>query len=337
MKELTIQESHGLVIIRVFAMLSIVVCHLFQSYNLGLAGLFNIGVQVFFVLSGYLYGTKMILDWKNWAKKRIHKIYLPYFVFLILVIPLYAFFHPEVMRWKWLPIYFLNLDGFRFLLGSVGESMTIEGLRHVWFLTAIMVAYFTTPLLQHIRNASKEKLTIVLLLVLTIAGYLILPMHYMFVIAWVYLYSFGYLLASLKDSKLVIIILFVGAFATAILRYPFHHLSIWNPVNRIFHDVWGIFLVVFPTLLCGIKSVGYAVNRLFKIKWLSSLVLFFDKYSFYIYIVHFIIICGPFSMAHITSHIGLNVIMMLLTTAAATFLFVNVLKFFEKAFRITET
>ena len=81
MKELTIQESHGLVIIRVFAMLSIVVCHLFQSYNLGLAGLFNIGVQVFFVLSGYLYGTKMILDWKNWAKKRIHKIYLPYFVF----------------------------------------------------------------------------------------------------------------------------------------------------------------------------------------------------------------------------------------------------------------
>ena len=68
MKELSIQESHGLVIIRVFAMLSIVVCHLFQSYNHGLAGLFNIGVQVFFVLSGYLYGTKMILDWKNWAK-----------------------------------------------------------------------------------------------------------------------------------------------------------------------------------------------------------------------------------------------------------------------------
>lgn len=95
--------------------------------------------------------------------------------------------------------------------------MTIEGLRHVWFLTANMVAYFTTPLLQQIRNASKEKLAIVLLLVLTVTGYSILPMHYMFVIAGAYLYSFGYLLSSFNGSKLVIIILFVGTFATAIL------------------------------------------------------------------------------------------------------------------------
>lgn len=64
MKELTIQESCELVIIRVFAMLPILVCHLVKAHNHGLEGLFNVGVQVILVLNGYLYGTKMIFRWE---------------------------------------------------------------------------------------------------------------------------------------------------------------------------------------------------------------------------------------------------------------------------------
>lgn len=48
-------------------MLSIVTCHIFQAYNIPIWGcIFNVGVQIFFVLSGYLYGYKTIDNWKSW-------------------------------------------------------------------------------------------------------------------------------------------------------------------------------------------------------------------------------------------------------------------------------
>ena len=41
-------------------MLLIVACHYLQYYNNGLAWWLNVGVQVFFVISGYLYGIRDI-------------------------------------------------------------------------------------------------------------------------------------------------------------------------------------------------------------------------------------------------------------------------------------
>ncbi len=89
---------------------------------------------------------------------------------------------------------------------------------------------------------------------------------------------------------------------------------------RAIHDILGIFVVV----------VG--VNLLSKIKSLKvpKFISFFDKWSFHIFLVHFIIMCGPFSMAHLTENIGLNITIMLITTAVATFTFVKCLEISEK-------
>ena len=81
-----------LLYIRVVAMLFIVSCHLLDAFKIPFAHILNIGVQIFLVLSGYLYGSKVITDFKDLFYKRIKKLYIPLFIFLSVVFPYYYFF-----------------------------------------------------------------------------------------------------------------------------------------------------------------------------------------------------------------------------------------------------
>lgn len=90
MSKIPVCESNAIVMVRAFAMLSIIICHLFQCYGFyQFSSIFNIGVQVFLVLSGYLYGRKTITDWEAWALKRARKLYIPTLLIFLLAIPFY--------------------------------------------------------------------------------------------------------------------------------------------------------------------------------------------------------------------------------------------------------
>ena len=54
--------------IRLLAMLSIIACHFCQYYNNEWAWWLNVGVQVFFIISGYLYGNKSVSSPGPWLK-----------------------------------------------------------------------------------------------------------------------------------------------------------------------------------------------------------------------------------------------------------------------------
>lgn len=308
---LSSSESKSLSWIRVAAMLSIVICHLFQAYQGRWSDVFNMGVQVFFVLSGFLYGHKLLSDWRAWAKNRIRRVYQPYLLFLIAVIPLYAFFHEEAMNWKALPVYFLNLQGFR-LLPRLG-FLKIEGLRHVWFITAIMCAYLSTPLLQRLRTFSGILMPALILLVA--AAYCLTPsFRYVFVLSWVYLYAIGYLFANL-DSRWQMFYLLLFLVALTILAF-FMKWEIfrrpWSASYRLVHDLVGVVIVV----------GGVKVLSLVKGLEVPLVIRFLDKYSFPVYLVHFIIMHGPFSMAYVTPFRWINIVLMLATTSVAVFAFV---------------
>ena len=242
---MTESESKSLVWIRTFAMLSIVVCHIFQAYHNKWADVFNMGVQVFLVMSGYLYGYKYITEWHDWVKKRVKKIYLPYIIFLIAVIPLYVLFHNEAMKWKAVPFYFLNLQGFRLLVG--GEFGRIEGLRHVWFITAIMCAYFVTPILQKVKKQSNTALPI--LLALVAVAYIVFPsLRYVFVFSWVYLYAIGYLFVNLSRKwklfylGICLVVLIYLLYLCVNLGWKGYRHPYQYPY-RLIHDIVGIISV----------------------------------------------------------------------------------------------
>ena len=50
--------SNKLNLIRIISMIMIVICHYLQFYDNYMAYWFNVGVQIFFLLSGVLYGCK---------------------------------------------------------------------------------------------------------------------------------------------------------------------------------------------------------------------------------------------------------------------------------------
>lgn len=315
---LTESESRALVYVRVLSMLSIVVCHICQTYRLiGWSDLFNSGVQVFFVMSGFLYGNKNITSWKRWGIGRIKKLYLPYLIFLLLVIPLYFIFHEEAIKWKALPFYFMNLQGFRFAVG--GEFARIEGLRHVWFLTAIMCGYLITPFLQKIKSKSKYCFPVLLLLILM--AYKIIPGRFVFILSWVYLYSAGYFYANLNERhRFVYSLIFLACLFGLSLSMNWNDLMhIYSIKYRFLHDLIGISVVVW-----GIRLMS-------KVKYnVPAFVSFFDKYSFPIYITHFILICGPFSMAYLTPNRSVNILLMLVSTAVATWVLVRLIRWINK-------
>ena len=303
-------ESNAIKYIRVGSMLAIVLCHLLQAYSNRWAFVFNIGVQVFLALSGYLYGRKIISNWKQWGMGRVKRVYVPMFLFLIVVLPLYLVFHREVFSWKAYALNFLNLQGIPFAIGGGGM---VQGIRHLWFITAIMFAYLATPLLQCLRNYADWVLPI--LLIGVGASYLMAPGPWVFIASWVFLYAVGYLYVQLNEKRqrlyeIGLILLEISLLVLVALRFDIVT-NYFHPLNRVFHDASGVFIVILGIkLLSGLHL------------WIvPKIVDVFDKYSFHVFLVHYFLIAGPFSMAHITPYVFVNVLSIIITVIAATYLF----------------
>lgn len=56
-------ESVAISYLRVLSLMAIVVCHFLQYLDSRWAWVLNLAVQVFFFISGYLYGHKTVTDW----------------------------------------------------------------------------------------------------------------------------------------------------------------------------------------------------------------------------------------------------------------------------------
>ena len=174
------EESNAIVIIRATAMFSIILCHLFQAYDNYLASVFNIGVQVFLVMSGYLYGKKTITNWSQWAEKRFMKLYVPYFIVAATATLLLLYFKPETIKWYKIIALLINVQGFRLVFHDYIPPLSFSGLSHLWFMTAIMFAYFTTPLLQKLKKYSELCMVILLGSVLFIYTFIACPERFLF-------------------------------------------------------------------------------------------------------------------------------------------------------------
>ena len=70
--------DYSISFVRVCAMFFIMICHVGSRFNLEVVGqFFNVGVPIFFLISGFLYGGKEITDAKQWLSKRLIRIYIP--------------------------------------------------------------------------------------------------------------------------------------------------------------------------------------------------------------------------------------------------------------------
>lgn len=122
---------------RLFAMASIVCCHLMQYYDCKLMYLFNIGVQVFFIISGFLYSCRTEVFSIEKLGSMFKKILIPYWTFIIPVLLLYAFTQTLTLR-----------DVF----GSLFAVRSLTGIEHLWFIPYILFCYLLLPYLYRLKN-----------------------------------------------------------------------------------------------------------------------------------------------------------------------------------------
>lgn len=301
--KISLSESYAISVIRIIATLLIVACHILQGYENRWAWVLNVGVQVFFFISGFLYGKKDIQNSFVWWKGRIKKVYLPYLCYLILCIPLFWIFASEFISVKKSLVYLFCLQGF---ISNAG----IQGLGHLWFVSIIMACYLITPVLQYFIRRYY------LIFVLAFIGaYVVYISYFTFAlpyITWILVYCLAYGIAALwKDIPKFLIFLVSGGFVLLLF------FSSWNDILQdtllgiLLHAVGGclIFLLLyfgFSITCLGIKKKKYFL-------WL-------DKYSFEIYLTHHIFILGPFSLLDASAYSIINVGLIITLTLCSAFL-----------------
>ena len=112
MKALSTSQSNAISIIRVMAMILIVSCHITQGYDQQIAFILNVGVQIFFLLSGFLYGKIAITSIASFVKKRFVKVYIPFIVVVLCSVAIYSIFQITVISTKSVLLYLLDIQGF---------------------------------------------------------------------------------------------------------------------------------------------------------------------------------------------------------------------------------
>ncbi len=296
------KQDNAISYVRLVAMAMIVLCHFFQFYSCELAYWFNVGVQIFFVISGFLYGSKDIDSPIDFICRQFKKILIPYYVFLTVAFVLYAIFARAS----------LSLDAVARAVFCVG---TVDGLGHLWFIGYILACYLLTPYLYWLRKK--------------IEGYSLLGMTLIYIAVCLMLVVLGTLTNSYfrPDRICCYIVGFAisswsnrcGKGVFKWLLVAFGSLAIiLNGVRiylKYFHTLSGAGLLVklftFIEPYCHLLlGVALFLGLYLAFSRLGACILntLSDKYSFYVYIVHLLFILSPFSTMSLFDFAPLNVL-----------------------------
>lgn len=281
---ISLKKSNAISIVRIAAMLSIVLCHIFQSYDNPLAWRFNVGVQVFFVLSGYLYGHKVIDNWLKWFWNRAKKLYIPCFIYCLVALSVLNFVVQQ-------PVTIYDYITIR----------AVDGLSHLWFMKAIFLCYLITPVLSYLRKWSLGIYILLILCGMTEFCFFHVQQEYF---SWMWLYAMGYFFPLLKayiQKVLFVVFGLLAIFVSVLMEMP-HDLILID----IWHYTCGLALCLIPIAL--FSMVG-GVNPVIKK---------FDAYSFPIYITHHIYLVGPLSLATVFGSPWIAISVALILTALSS-------------------
>lgn len=141
------KRNVAIMCIRIVAMLFIFTDHAVAytdiPYKAVIIQITNSANLIFLYISGFLYGGKSIDDIKGWIKKRILRLWIPYFIFVFIYFLVAGIYGGGLKIMKPFLIYTFVLQGF---LGTEGGPGTL------WFMTLLVLCYCLIPLLQRLRD-----------------------------------------------------------------------------------------------------------------------------------------------------------------------------------------
>lgn len=293
---------------RVFAMFSIIACHIEQSIDHNIAFLLNGGVYGFLLISGMLFGDIIINNTKDFYFERLVRICVPYYYLVLAYIILYLALKISI---DWQIIF--NILGLQWFKSGIIHT------GHLWYITCILICYMLVPIYQKIfsnKYFNKEFFWIAMILIAIICVLIssVIPINilyfYIFFLGYVYSKCYRKIQDIVIDryEKSIILIGYVTMLARIIIEFVLH--------------------LDFPSLL------GDVVEILFSLAFLNSLRVILSKYqnlekrilnpggilyhidtiSYEIYLTHHIFILGVLSVIKLTNYMGINVIIALIFT-----------------------
>lgn len=304
-------RDYSISLIRIISLLMIIICHIMQHEEYVLAWWFNVGVQIFLCISGFLYGQKNVNEITEFYKKRFSKILIPYYVVFLTVALFQLLFKRE----------YFNI--FRFG-GGIFLRTKLAGGEHLWFVSMILFCYFLTPILQAYRDEYENNrlnfLIVSMLEVIFVSIFCGLYDRY-FNPAWVSCYTIGYAIGWNKQKSFFSDKLTSGIFAVLAIIGNAIQIYIDNIVHiqfygyiKIAYDYFcnynHVFLGVFLFLV--MLNVFNKINYLNNPKLISFLKIT-DEYSYEAYLVHQFLILGPFSLMALTSIKMANVLIIIIS------------------------
>lgn len=295
--------------VRMLAMMFIVICHVMQYYDVELAWWFNIGVQIFLCISGYLYGRKRILDILVFYRKNFVKILIDYEIVVFAAVAATVLFTDTVITVEEIAEAVLTVS-------------TIAGGAHLWFIPTILMCYLLTPLYERIfsRAEQSHKLLVPAAVLLFVMNELVFrQMFSYFNAAWINCYLIGFALRRFQQYRFwytgsAWLLTLTGAVCISI-QASVRYLQLitltdaWRPFYYPMCDYGHVFLGV--ALFCS----GRVLLRPFcNINLIQRILRLSDRYSYQIYLTHHFFILGPLSLMALTANSYVNVVLILLLT-----------------------
>lgn len=304
------KHDYSISLIRLIATVFIIVCHIMQYLDMELAWWFNVGVQMFLCMSGFLYGKRnQINDDLKFYKKNFLKILIDYYVVIISVILLFTIFLPEKLS---------IVEIIKVLL----TNRTLRGGEHLWYIPYCLLCYLITPVLSRCLGNCENKSIFKRFLLLSIFVVVVIDLFFnYFKSAWIFCYILGFFLGRISNreksdlcNKMSFAII-TGAILSNcvqiiqdyVLKLEFSDIiaSRYYRFCNFAHVALGVSLfIIFKAVFSVIFKNGYP-NLIKKICGYS------DKYSYDVYLVHQFVILGPFSLMHLTEMIGINLVLIM--------------------------
>lgn len=273
-------------IIRICGALMIFLCHVCNESGSAIGSIFgqvfNVGVPIFFILSGYLHSMKASPKniWK-WYGKKCKRLLIPLYVFLLALAVVHLIVGYKINILVWLQT----------IVPVCGLTQKyISGCGHIWFLTHLLICYLITPLLQKYNPVHKITLILGFPLWFVIAVLL----AYTFPSIWctlfnsVFTYCIGfYILPYFINTRFHIVFPVIGVFFSCGLRLVCRILWDNTPFyNSVATEISSVILAV-----SSIAFIG-AIVRTVTIFPSSRIISCLSERTYAFYLVHYVFLNG---------------------------------------------
>lgn len=288
------QRNVAIMCIRIVAMLFIFTDHAMaytdSPCKAVIIQITNSANLIFLYISGFLYGGKNIRDAKDWIRKRISRLWIPYIIFIFVYFLITLIQGNGLKSIKPFVIYAFVLQGF---FGTEGGPSTL------WFMTLLILCYCLIPILQRLRDSMSKisnvqyfaygAIALIILLQLLLAYHCDITLDFGHPLSWyvvaLFIFSCGYFsnrkIISLGIPTKKIAIWTVMMCAAMLIRVlgqkAMDETILYNRVISIWTnfilDIWIIYFIY------------YVVNKAQKF-FDCELIYQGDKISYTFYLVH---------------------------------------------------